>query len=956
MPYIGNSQVAGVHRNNFKILDDISSYTETFDGSSSSVVNTTNNTITVSQHRFFHGQRVTYNNGGGSNIGGLTSGTVYYAIADSHQTIQLAASLADALSNTAINLSSVGSGTSHTLNNSFDGVNTKFKLTHSGGVGVNLTNASHATVAINNVVQRPNLNDISFTEGFAIEGGKNIVFKVAPSPTDTFWGNTIAESVATFDTTLHTVDSFTADGVTTNFILSKEAISVRDIHVTLDGVTQHTTAISLQGNLLIFSTAPANGTAIQVKHMGFVGATTSAVTSFYGRLGNVALQDGDVLRGDGSLISNLSTIGGNTGVDFNDDVKARFGTGNDLEIFHNSNNNSYIKNGGNLFIQSDNGDIYIQAKTNENSILCQDNGGVGLYYDNSLKAQTRDYGFAVYQDLDVDGHTNLDNVSIAGFTTCSDGLFIPDVKELKIGNSATSPDFKIFNNTSATIIREENSDLFIQASHLKIQDTAGNYKLMTNGTGVSIPSGSILDVDGHTNLDNVNIAGVSTFSNPVSVAATAHFASQQFFFGPVLNTGEISIDLLDNGIAATFDHNDTGGLGLFIRTGSDLYLLADHKTNTASNGDGYGLIIKSGSGNIIPSHDYKPQLGLSNREFGTLFADQLNISGISTFASDFYTSGRISIGGENPGHFYSGADNLVVADFSADAGISIFGGGSNKSYIAMGSTTFGTGALEAYIEKTHGNTGPLTIRTQLTGSNIEIKAGNDFVVSNTGTQRLRISSAGITTFYGEDDQDNFTVDAAGGTQFTIHQDATDGEVSIRAQDGSGNNYAKYMTFFTEGGSGPTERLRINSDGSANFTDSLSAANYAGFKAEQGSVDTTSLNGTFNFHLGNGHVRMFTSATAGNYNPNFHNTGSKTINNSMSVGDTVSATLIVASSSHYCTSSIQIDGTTTGVTVEWVGGSAPSAANGSGYDIYAFTIIKTASTPTYTVFANAISAA
>ena len=44
---------------------------------------------------------------------------------------------------------------------------------------------------------------------------------------------------------------------------------------------------------------------------------------------------------------------------------------------------------------------------------------------------------------------------------------------------------------------------------------------------------------------------------------------------PVLNNGDLSIDLLDNGIAATFDHNDTGGLGLFIRTGSDLYLLVD---------------------------------------------------------------------------------------------------------------------------------------------------------------------------------------------------------------------------------------------------------------------------------------------------------------------------------------------------------------------------------------------
>ena len=77
---------------------------------------------------------------------------------------------------------------------------------------------------------------------------------------------------------------------------------------------------------------------------------------------------------------------------------------------------------------------------------------------------------------------------------------------------------------------------------------------------------------------------------------------------------------------------------------------------------------------------------------------------------------------------------------------------------------------------------------------------------------------------------------------------------------------------------------------------------------------------------------------------------------MNLGDVVSATLFVASSSHYCGSSVQVDGTTTNVTTEWVGGSAPSSANGSGYDIYSFTIVKTAVTPAYTVFANAIAAA
>ena len=36
-----------------------------------------------------------------------------------------------------------------------------------------------------------------------------------------------------------------------------------------------------------------------------------------------------------------SGVGGANGVDFNDDVKARFGTGNDLEIYHDGND-SYI--------------------------------------------------------------------------------------------------------------------------------------------------------------------------------------------------------------------------------------------------------------------------------------------------------------------------------------------------------------------------------------------------------------------------------------------------------------------------------------------------------------------------------------------------------------------------------------------------------------------------------------
>ena len=108
MAYLGHSPTTGDNEN-FRLLDDISTHTLTFDGSSASIVSTGNDTITKSGHRFVQGQRVTYTHGGGGNIGGLTSGSVYYIIDDGKNTIKLATSASNAASLTAINITSVGS-------------------------------------------------------------------------------------------------------------------------------------------------------------------------------------------------------------------------------------------------------------------------------------------------------------------------------------------------------------------------------------------------------------------------------------------------------------------------------------------------------------------------------------------------------------------------------------------------------------------------------------------------------------------------------------------------------------------------------------------------------------------------------------------------------------------------------------------------------------------------------
>jgi len=143
------------------------------------------------------------------------------------------------------------------------------------------------------------------------------------------------------------------------------------------------------------------------------------------------------------------------------------------------------------------------------------------------------------------------------------------------------------------------------------------------------------------------------------------------------------------------------------------------------------------------------------------------------------------------------------------------------------------------------------------------------------------------------------------------------------------------------------------DGNINVGAGLSAY---GFKVEEGEYGTAALNGLFNLNLTDGHVKEFNAATSGNYVPNFRISPSVSLGSKMGVGDVTAATIIVQSSSHYCLNTLQVDGTQVGVTTSWIGGSAPSAANGSGFDIYAFTIMKTTSTPTYHIIANATSAA
>ena len=298
MAYLGNAPVVGDSTNSFRLLDDIASFTLTFDATDTSVVSISGDTLSFTNHRFVTGQKVTYTDGGGTAIGGLTDGTSYFIIKVDQNTIKLATNASNAASSTAIDLTSGAAGGSHTLKVAFDGVNTKFKATFNNGKKAKISRAGQISLSINGVIQQPQ-DSSSPSVGYGVEADSTIVFSTAPVATDVVFGTFIGEVAASFDIEDNTIDNFTGDGSTTIFNLSKEVPSSQDVLVTLDGVTQYpsdastTRAYSVIGQTLTFVSAPADGVAIQARHIGFAGATSSEVTGFYGRTGNVALKSTD---------------------------------------------------------------------------------------------------------------------------------------------------------------------------------------------------------------------------------------------------------------------------------------------------------------------------------------------------------------------------------------------------------------------------------------------------------------------------------------------------------------------------------------------------------------------------------------------------------------------------------------------------------------------------------------
>ena len=442
------------------------------------------------------------------------------------------------------------------------------------------------------------------------------------------------------------------------------------------------------------------------------------------------------------------------GMQFMDNIKAKFGTSGDLEIYHDATNN---------YIQGVTGDMYIQNGANDKDIIFRSDDGAG--------------GQATYFYLD--GSNAFTNFQL-------NARWQDDIKA-QFGNSG---DLQIYHDATNSYISDIGTgDLRISANNLRMQnaDNTANYikannlsnveiyfnnskKFETTNTGIQV-TGNIDLADGATR----SIIG-PTNSNLI-IEAKPNTATEGLFFQingsdklSIVQNGNVGIGdtpsfKLDVNVtsdrarfkAASGDANielsSIAGHDWLIQSKSDSSLAiydedeASERMRLTSAGalafggaTNYGTSgqVLTSNGNAAPTWadaaggvpfilggaNFGSSLKVGDTTTGTLNNAEYNV-GVGVLSLDAITSADscVAVGWGSGGNITSGSDNVVIG--------SIAGNG-----VSTGQNNVNVGAKSGQSGDTNYNTGvgARTLRFGDAGADNNVAVGFSAGISNKGAQ------------------------------------------------------------------------------------------------------------------------------------------------------------------------------------------------------------------------------
>jgi hypothetical protein len=148
-----------------------------------------------------------------------------------------------------------------------------------------------------------------------------------------------------------------------------------------------------------------------------------------------------------------------------------------------------------------------------------------------------------------------------------------------------------------------------------------------------------------------------------------------------------------------------------------------------------------------------------------------------------------------------------------------------------------------------------------------------------------------------------------------------------------------------GTSGSTSSVALTVYGSGVYNGSQNFNNIT----ETTALVSSGVSGVINYYVGNQSVLYYTANAGSNWTVNLTFSPTTLLNSAMVIGQSMTVVLMATQGgTAYYNSTVQVDGNS--ITPKWQGGTAPSAGNASGVDIYVYTIVKTGSAA-FTIFAS-----
>ena len=279
---------------------------------------------------------------------------------------------------------------------------------------------------------------------------------------------------------------------------------------------------------------------------------------------------GSVFGDDSTLLvdgvnSTLNSSALTKPIDLDDNEEVRFGTDNDMRIYHSGTTGNIDNNTGTLIISGPT--VRIQDGALANTAISASNGVATLLFENSTKLETTTNGVTITGDTAVSGNLTAGTGTVGGLTFAGTQIASDDSTQISFQDNieiAGGPVISGFNlshtgtftiNPYALNLTTTGGNVHVQASNYVILDSTNNGQInigQASGSGDVLigneSNGTSISLGGHTRIE----AGVEESYNALTgqSGVVAHDCSDGYMFYHTSTAGDITANFTNLSLAS----------------------------------------------------------------------------------------------------------------------------------------------------------------------------------------------------------------------------------------------------------------------------------------------------------------------------------------------------------------------------------------------------------------------